>query len=425
MSKLRTSWLGRAAKVGSLAAGTAGHLIKGAVTGDDEAQMRAAAEVIKDQLGHLKGVLMKVGQMASYIDGGLPENVQEILGSLQDSTPAMDPAMVRAVVERELGAPPESLFAEWNPVPAAAASIGQVHRARTKAGDLVAVKVQYPGVKEAIAADFQNAGAVAPLLKVVFPSLNTAEVIDEIRERSLEECDYRIEAENQEAFRAIFAENPDVVIPRVHKDLTTAMVLTTDFVEAMRFRDFLMRSTQADRDRAAMVMHTFVCESIFTNEIFNADPHPGNYLYLPGGRVCFLDYGCVKRWTPGTIDKWKEMMLATIRDDFTAWKSHWSELGMVVNEKAYDFPHEFAIYRQSIGPHLADGEVRLTRADLKERQAKIMTSKNKRYSTLPRDFVMVTRLMFGMESILAMLNAKGNFHRNIMKVLTLNARKVS
>ncbi len=422
MKKLKTGWLGRAAKVGSLAAGTAGHFLKAKVTGDEEAAMRAAAEAIRDQLGHLKGVLMKVGQMASYVDGALPESVQEVLGSLQDSTPAMDEEAVREIFQEQFQQSPETLFDDWSYVATAAASIGQVHRARLKTGELVAVKIQYPGVADAIAADFQNAGAVAPLLKAIFHSLDTAEVIAEIKERSLEECDYRIEAKNQTTFRKIFASSPDIVIPRVYGPFSNDKILVTEFIEAQRFRDFLMRSTQEQRDRAAMVMHTFVCESIFTHEIFNADPHPGNYLFLADGRVCFLDYGCVKRWTPGTIERWKEMILAAIRGDFPEWQGHWRQLGMVVNEKAYDYAHEFQAYRTSLGPLLEDAPFRMSRADLKTRQLQLVNSKNKRHSTLPKDFVMVTRLMFGLESILALLNAKGNFHQNVMRVLSPTPR---
>jgi predicted unusual protein kinase regulating ubiquinone biosynthesis (AarF/ABC1/UbiB family) len=419
--KLKTSWLARAAKVGSLAAGTAGHFVKAKLKGDEDAELKAAAEAVRDQLGHLKGALMKFGQMASYVDGNIPEHIQEILSSLQDSTPPMEPAAVRQVFVEQLGRPPEELFAEWDANAIAAASIGQVHKARLQSGELVAVKVQYPGVKAAIAADLQNAGTVAPLLKAIFHSLDTAEIIDEIRERSLEECDYRIEAKNQATFARIFAGSPDVVVPKVFPELSSEGILVTEYVEAVRFRDFLMRSSQAQRDRAAMIMHSFVCESIFVHEIFNADPHPGNYLFLPDGRVCFLDYGCVKTWVPGTIDRWKEMLLAAIHDDFPRWKACWETLGMVVNAKAYDFEYEFAGYRKSIGPLLADAEFRMTRADLKQRQEALVHGKNKRHSTVPRDFVMVTRLLFGLESILALLNAKGNFHRNALRVLTPGA----
>ncbi len=424
--KIKTSWLGRAATVGSLAAGTAGRLLKTKVASlgrgkedgqKTEAELVAIAEVIKKELGHLKGVVMKVGQMASYADGNIPESMQAVLASLQDATPPMPPETVREVFQKAFGKAPEAIFAEWEPEAFAAASIGQVHRARLKDGTRVAVKVQYPGIKDAIAADFRSAGTVAPLLKAIFHSLDIEGVLDEIKDRSLEECDYRREAENQEQFRKLFAAEPLVLVPRTFPELCTETVLTTELVEARKFRDFLMHSTQAERDVAGNVIHKFVCESIFLHEIFNADPHPGNFLFAPDGRVVFLDFGCVKRWEPGVIPKWKQMVLSAIRDDFESWKRLWAELGIAGNVKAYDFTAEYAVYRASLGTILEDREQRISRSEVAARQKIVMNSPNKRHANLPKDFVMVTRLIFGLESIVAMLNAKGNYHRNVMRVL--------
>ena len=159
-------------------------------------------------LGDMKGAMMKVGQMASYLDQGMPENVRHTLAQLQQDAPPMSVELVDTVVEAELGAPPSRLFAEWDPDPIAAASIGQVHRAITADGRAVAVKVQYPGVDEAISSDLATADVVFRGLAVMFPGLDPEPVVEELKTRLTEELDYVLEAENQKAFAAYYRRTP-------------------------------------------------------------------------------------------------------------------------------------------------------------------------------------------------------------------------
>jgi predicted unusual protein kinase regulating ubiquinone biosynthesis (AarF/ABC1/UbiB family) len=157
---------------------------------DEQMQLRTASEVA-ETLGAMKGVLMKVGQLASFLDDGLPEHVRAQLAQLQHAAPPMSAALAAGVIERDLGASPDEIFAEWDPVPLAAASIGQVHRARTQDGMAVAVKVQYPGVDEAIRADLQNAGPLVQMMGVLFPALEPEPIVEELRARLVEELDYQ------------------------------------------------------------------------------------------------------------------------------------------------------------------------------------------------------------------------------------------
>ncbi len=173
------------------------------------------AEDVADTLGAMKGVMMKIGQMASYVDDGLSPAVRHTLARLQDSVPPMSPRLAAAVVEEELGAPPERAFARWDPRPIAAASIGQVHRAVTLDGRAVAVKVQYPGIAETIAADLRNVALLRRMLRIAAPAQDVDALLNELRDRVAEELDYRREAASQRLLAAYYDGHPTIHIPAI------------------------------------------------------------------------------------------------------------------------------------------------------------------------------------------------------------------
>jgi predicted unusual protein kinase regulating ubiquinone biosynthesis (AarF/ABC1/UbiB family) len=261
-----------------------------------ELQLRTAEEVAAT-LGNLKGALMKLGQMVSYVDETLPEPLRESLASLQQDAPPMSVALAASVVEQELGGPPDRVFTEWEPVPLAAASIGQVHRAVTHDGRAVAVKVQYPGVDEALRSDLETTDVVANAMRLIFPNLDPRPLAEEIRGRLVEELDYRREAANQLAFAEAYRDHPFISVPSALPALSTAGVLTSDLAEGVRVSE-LGSWPQEERDLAAEAIYRFVFRSLYRLHLFNGDPHPGNYLFRPGGRVTFLDFGLVKRFDP-------------------------------------------------------------------------------------------------------------------------------
>ena len=189
-----------------------------AAAGEHRQQLRTdlalqTAEDVATTLGAMKGVLMKIGQMASYVDDGLSPAVRRTLSRLQDSVPPMSAELAARVVTEELGQPPEQVFGRWDPEPIAAASIGQVHRAITRDGRAVAVKVQYPGIAETIAADLQNVALLRRMLRITAPSQDVDALIAELRDRVLEELDYRQEASNQQTIAAYFAGHPTIHVP--------------------------------------------------------------------------------------------------------------------------------------------------------------------------------------------------------------------
>ncbi len=210
---------------------------------DEHRELKTAAAVA-EELGHMKGALMKLGQMASYLDEGLPEPMRMALSQLRSAAPPMSADLAADVIEQELGRPPTEVFVEWDPDPIAAASIGQVHRAIASHPDTgeetpVAVKVQYPGVDEAITADLKNAGMLGTMLKQGFGGLDPDDMVAEIKERLVEELDYRLEARNQAEFADYYRDHPYIHVPDVFPELSTGRVLTSELVNGATWDELL------------------------------------------------------------------------------------------------------------------------------------------------------------------------------------------
>ncbi len=275
-----------------------------------------SAEDAARELGQMKGAMMKIGQLLGFILEGLPEDAQRALATLQADAPPMAPGLAASVVRRELGQEPERLFRRWTAEPAAAASVGQVHRAVLRDGRSVAVKVQYPGVDTAIQADLDNAEVLYGLFSAfALKGLDVHALVDELRERMGDELDYRIEAAHQSEFARSYRGHPFITVPAVVDELSTQRVLTTEWVDGVAWADFLATADPAQRQRAGEVLFRFAQGSIHRLGVFNGDPHPGNYRFLPDGRVAFLDFGLVKRWTPGEWERLSPCLDAILADD--------------------------------------------------------------------------------------------------------------
>jgi predicted unusual protein kinase regulating ubiquinone biosynthesis (AarF/ABC1/UbiB family) len=266
---------------------------------DQQFAIRTAADVARE-LGEMKGVLMKAGQLISFILETLPEEAQAALATLQADAAPMAPSLAANVVETELGQPPEKAFLDWADMPAAAASIGQVHRAVTHDGREVAVKVQYPGVRDAIESDLDAAEVMYAMFSaMMLKGLDAKALVNELRERMRDELDYRIEASNGAEFARLYAGHPWVRVPDLVPELCTERVLTTEWVEGLSFDEFRTSASRDTKQRAAEVIWRFAQHSINRHGVFNGDPHPGNYKFHHDGSVTFLDYGLVKKWSAG------------------------------------------------------------------------------------------------------------------------------
>ncbi len=374
------------------------------------------AEDIAATLGNMKGALMKLGQLASFVDDGMPEPVRHALEQLQSDAPPMSPELAAGVVRDELGASPETLYAEWDPVPIAAASIGQVHRAMTKDGRAVAVKVQYPGVDEAIRSDLDGFSAAMSPAGLLYKNFDVTPFVEEIRERIGEELDYRVEAANQRLFADYYRGHPFIDVPDVIDELSTGRVLTTDLAAGARFGEVETWS-QAERDLAGETIIRFVYRGLYRMQAFNGDPHPGNYLFRPGGRVTFLDFGLVKHYSD---DEAEQMMdLATnivIKPDLAGARRAAERAGYyppgapVSDQEIWDYSIAFweMVQHDEVFRFTPEYASDVARRFLLGRATHGDAVK---YANMPARWVILQRINVGLIAILGRLQAEANWHR--------------
>jgi predicted unusual protein kinase regulating ubiquinone biosynthesis (AarF/ABC1/UbiB family) len=384
---------------------------------DRDRELRSAQQVA-DELGHMKGALMKLGQMASYLDDGLPEPLRMALSQLQSDAPPMSVELSLDTVERELGRPVGEVFVEFDPVPIAAASIGQVHRAlwrnpATGTEHAVAVKVQYPGVADAIVADLKNADLLGAVLQQGFGGLDPAEMVDEIKLRVAEEVDYELEARNQQIFADYYRGHPFIRIPDVVPELSTACVLTTELAEGFGWSE-LLRRPQAERDRAGEVIFRFVFRSLYRMGAFNGDPHPGNYLFHDDGTVTFLDFGLVKHFSAEEMTTFGSMVRAAAVDhDHDEFRRIVEGAGMLRRDAPVSTDAVGEYFSHFYDTVRSDADMTWTRdyANSIVRHTFDRTSPISQYATVPRAFVFIQRINLGLYALLGDLRASGNYRR--------------
>lgn len=278
---------------------------------------RHAAERMLKVLGDMKGLPLKAGQMLSYIDEIIPEDHRhyyaDTLGKLQMHTPSMDwPEVEDIFIEEFEGSGPLELFRDFDPEPIAAASIGQVYHAVLRDGSEVAVKVQYPGVAEAIKSDIDNIDVLVSAMSHVMSQGDFSHFVEDITRRVLEECDYERELANQRDFYYCWLDDDQVFIPKVYEELSRRRVLVTEFVHALEWKEMLGAAPAELKSHYGRVIFRFVFQSLFRYGMFNADPHPGNYLFHPDGRITFIDFGCVQRYRQEQADALEELRDAVL-----------------------------------------------------------------------------------------------------------------
>ncbi|MPY96046.1 MAG: hypothetical protein GEV08_24200, partial [Acidimicrobiia bacterium] len=379
----------------------------------DKALQLRTAEDVASTLGNMKGAMMKLGQLASFVDEGLPEPLRQALSSLQADAPPMSAELAASVVEAELGARPDQVFLEWGAEPIAAASIGQVHRAITTDGQAVAVKVQYPGAAEAIAADLANADLVFGSLALVYPGFDPAPVVAELKERIVEELDYHNEAANQQLFVDAYAGHPNISVPAVRHDLSTARVLTSELHVGATMAE-LDGWDQAEKDLAGEAIYRFVFRSLYRLGAFNGNPHPGNYLFRPGGQVTFLDFGLVRHFAPAELATFRAMITAMVVDrDPELFRRAVVEAGLlaadapVSTDEVAEFFGQFYKLVETEGPRTASSEY----ASSLVRRTFNRESPVTRYTTVPASFVLIQRINLGVFAILGRLRATADWRR--------------
>ena len=375
------------------------------------------AKTIVSTVGELKGVALKAGQILGYLDYLLPEQQRVEIASLQYSSRSMSPAAAAGVVLEEFGELPRALFAEWSPVPFAAASIGQVHRARLRSGEEVAVKIQYPNIVQAIKSDLRSAEVLDTLMRLLFRGQAPGTFIAELAERFDEECDFVREAAHQEEFRRTWASQPGLRIPRVFPEFTRPRVLVTEFVTGETADIFARRASQAARDRAGLVLWKFAHESALQRGLFHADPHAGNFLFVDDD-VVVLDFGCVKYLPASFRHAWKNALRAALERDREKMHQSLIELGIVSSGDDYDLDHQLNMILRFYEPWLREGEFSYTRAYAERAwRAGNVDNPNRFRVNTPKDYFFVYRLQLGLNGLLATLGARGHFRDRILDLL--------
>jgi predicted unusual protein kinase regulating ubiquinone biosynthesis (AarF/ABC1/UbiB family) len=262
-----------------------------------ETNLRVALKLFH-RLGYLRGAMAKVGQALGNLPILVPEQVAETLDRLHAESPPMHFPLIREVVRNEFGKGADELFADFDKEAFAAASLGQVHRARLKSGESVAVKIQYPGIARTIDADFRNLSALLLPLRLGKDWESVKGHFEEIRRMLSQEVDYLQEAESTRRARELFRPEDGIVVPNVYSEYSGTRVLTTDYLNGLHLREYLATNpTQASRNAFGTKMYVAWLRMYFACMPYG-DPHPGNYLFLPDGRLGLIDFGCVQHYGP-------------------------------------------------------------------------------------------------------------------------------
>ena len=420
----RRNHLERRVRVIALSARRAAHMatvkVKGRrATEEERARLEQqfairSAEDVARVLGGMNGAIMKAGQMLSFIADGLPPEAQAALATLQQDVPPMAPSLAEGVIRDELGADPEHLFLDWNPVPLGAASIGQVHKAVTRHGEVVAVKVQYPGVDKAIKSDLDNAEVLYGLFaSFALKNLDVKALVDELRARMADELDYRLEAELQAEFAERYEGHPFIHVPHVLPELSSRRVLTTEWVDGMRFEEFATTADHDTKQKAAEVIFRFAQGAIQHHHVFNGDPHPGNYIFHPDGSVTFLDFGLVKRWGPGELESLSGVLDRIIERDPVGTAAAAVAAGFLPPDHGLDPQLLFEYVSGPYEPFMVEcftytrawvSKALQTVVDMQGRFGEVI-----RLLNMPPSYVILDRVVWGISALLGRLEATNNW----------------
>jgi predicted unusual protein kinase regulating ubiquinone biosynthesis (AarF/ABC1/UbiB family) len=421
----------RAAKVGGLVGGQTAraYATKAANLARSEQGRKAAnahrrleaAEQIVDVLGEMKGAAMKVGQLASFMDvSGLPadarDGFQAKLATLRDSAPRVPFKEMQKVIEQDLGDPLSHVFVDFDRDAVAAASIGQVYRARLHDGREVAVKVQYPRVAAAVRADLQNLGLILRAARRFAPGLDAKAVASELRERTLEELDYEHEAQAQRAFARRWRGHPFVVVPDVMTELSTERVLVTEWIDGMGFEE-VMQLPQRARDRFGEIVFRFFFGSFYRFGQFSGDPHPGNYLLLPDGRVAFIDFGMTKWIRHAAVETELGILRAGLESDAAAVHDGLAQLGFFdPDDPRFDPDRLLAQVRALNGWYASDRDFTITPDYVSTLMVDVGDPRSQYWDmmkneTIPPDSLFANRMQGMTLSVLGALSATANWHR--------------
>jgi predicted unusual protein kinase regulating ubiquinone biosynthesis (AarF/ABC1/UbiB family) len=411
---------GEVARVYATKAGNLARSEEGRTAANERRRLQAADRIV-DVLGQMKGPAMKIGQMASVLDLGRlpPDEVERLhakLGELRDQAPHVSFKEMRKVIEQDLGESIDDVFAEFDTNAVAAASIGQVYRARLSNGRDVAVKVQYPRVAAAVRADLQSLGLIMRAAQRFAPGLDPKATAFELRERISEELDYEHEAQAQRAFARRWRGHPFILVPDVVTRLCRGRVLVTDWIDGIGF-DQIKEASRATRDRVGEIVLRFFLGSLYRFGNFSADPHPGNFRLMADGRVAFLDFGMTKTVARSRIASELAVIRAALEHDADAAHAGLAALGFFERDDPRFVPAHVLEHVRAINAWYAEDEpVTLSPQYVSALLAHAGDPRSEywdlmRHETIPAESLLSSRMQVMTLAAVGQLNPTANWHR--------------
>ncbi len=394
-------------KVASSAARLAGAQLFHSAPGKQE----RLGELLAGELDQMKGMAMKVGQILSYMDGALPEEAQAALRKLQTGTRSVRFETMRESIESALGGQLEELFEAFEPEPIASASVGQVYRARFQ-DRAVAVKVQYPGIRDTIHGDFSRLEGFSRIASLA-ASVDGPAIVQELRERFEEECDYTNEAAWQNWFRERFSAQAGALVPEAILERSALTVLTSEWMTGADFYAFVEHASNTRKQEVARTLLRFAFHSLFRLGCLNADPHPGNYLFPEPSadhqQVVFLDFGCVRRLDTDFVASERRLFELVLEDRRSEFQEAMLATGMVAKPKRFDFDFHWQLLCHQWAPY-RERDFEFTSEYIRAgSQYTGPSNPNLRLLAFPPQWIWVQRLIWGLHSVLMRLGAKGDF----------------
>jgi predicted unusual protein kinase regulating ubiquinone biosynthesis (AarF/ABC1/UbiB family) len=375
-----------------------------------EIQQRTAEQLFS-VLGQLKGGAMKVGQALSVFEAALPTSLagpyREALTRLQEAAPPMPVATVHRVLGEGLGEQWRDLFTDFEETPAAAASIGQVHRATWSDGRTVAVKVQYPGAGDALVSDLDQLARLARLFAVIQPGMDVKPLVRELKSRVVEELDYELEAESTTAFAEAYADDPEILAPSVVA--VGPRVLVTEWIEGTPLASIIAAGSQEQRDRAGHLLSVLHFSAPARCGLLHADPHPGNFRLLPDGRLGVIDFGAVAHLPDGLPEPIGRLTRLALEGDAAGVLAGLRDEGFVKPEMEVDAEAVLDFLRPLLDP-VAEEEFRFSREWLRRQAARLADPRSPAYQlgrqlNLPPSYLLIHRVTLGSIGVLCQLEA--------------------
>src|SRR4051812_43117962 len=381
---------------------------------DAELQQRTAEQLFA-VLGQLKGGAMKLGQQLSIFEAAVPEEIagpyREALVKLQEAAPPMPVRTVHAVLAQQLGGRWRERFREFDDTPAAAASIGQVHRATWRDGRDVAVKIQYPGAGTALMADLNQLARFARLFAAMFPGMEVKPLIAELKARAEEELDYALEADAQRGFAAAYAGDEQIVVPRVVA--SAPKVIVSEWLDGTPLSRIIADGTREERDRAGHLLAVLHFSGPQRAGLLHADPHPGNFRLLDDGRLGVIDFGATARLPDGHPEPIGRLLRWALAGKADAVLADLRTEGFVRPNVEVDAQGVFEFLRPMLQP-VESHHFHFTRAWMQEQAARIAdprsdASRLGRQLNLPPAYLLIHRVTIGSIGVLCQLDAAGDF----------------